>query len=122
MMKSRLLFLTFGVVGMIVAGQVFGQTGGPKEIPKETLEAIGPQLALSFNAEPFAPSMPDHLWMKGDPDKVLFLHFAKPVSERENKLIFIGDGIKGRFCSENQPAGGKTGLRPLSQSVGRQRT
>lgn len=109
MMKSRLLFLTFGVVGMIVAGQVFGQTGGSKEIPKETLEAIGPQLALSFNAEPFAPSMPDHLWMKGDPDKVLFLHFAKPVSERENKLIFIGDGIKGRFCSENQPAGGKTG-------------
>jgi hypothetical protein len=79
------------------------------KISKETLQAVGPQLASHFTFEPFKPSMPDHVWMKTDPDKVFFLHFAKPVHEKENKLIFVGDGIKGRFCAEDQPEGGKTG-------------
>lgn len=87
-----------------------GTAEGAGEVPKETLEAIGPQLAAVFTSEPFQPAMPDHLWMKADPDNVAFLHFAKPLGEKENKLIFIGEGIKGRFCAEDQPAGGKTGF------------
>lgn len=108
-MKKILLFFALILVGAILAGQIVSQAQGTKEVPKETLETIGPQLATTFTFEPFDPSMPDHLWMKADPDKVIFLHFAKPVSEKENKLIFVGDGIKGRFCAENQPAKGKTG-------------
>ncbi|MFQ5779492.1 MAG: hypothetical protein ACE5HN_01740 [Nitrospiria bacterium] len=48
--------------------------------------------------------------MKTDPDKVVFFHFAKPVDAKENKLLFMGDAIKGRFCADDQPNGGKTGF------------
>ena len=38
-----------------------------------------------------------------------FLHFNKPVMEKDAKLLFIGDGIKGKFCAKDQPDGGRTG-------------
>jgi hypothetical protein len=87
-------------------------TGGAatgKDIPKETLEKVGPELAQVFTFEPFNPPMPDHIWMKADQDKLEFLHFMKPLNEKDNKLIFIGDGIKGKFCAGDQPDKGKTG-------------
>lgn len=86
-----------------------GYAEGGQFIPKETLEGVGTRLAGTFTFQPFTPSMPDHLWMKADSDKVTFLHFAKPVNESGNTLLFMGDGIKGRFCAEDQPAKGKTG-------------
>ncbi len=78
-------------------------------VPKATLEAIGPHMSQFLNYEPFDPPLKNHLWMKTDTDKMIFFHFAKPVSEKENKLLFTGDAVKGRFCAEDQPAGGKTG-------------
>ena len=36
--------------------------------------------------------------------------FDKPVSDPTAKLLFVGQGIKGRFCVESQPDGGKTGF------------
>lgn len=96
-------------LGILPAGQLIGETQTAKEIPKETQQAIGSQLIARYTLEPFNPVMPDHVYMQTDPDKLTFLHFAKPVTEPDNKLIFIGDGIKGRFCAEEQPASGKTG-------------
>jgi hypothetical protein len=98
-----------------------GRAAMDKHIPKETLEKVGPELARVFTFEPFSPTMPDHIWMKADEDKLEFLHFMKPVSEKDNKLIFIGDGIKGRFCAQDQPDHGKTGyvhFHSLSTSSG----
>ncbi|MEK7825244.1 MAG: hypothetical protein AAB266_02365 [Nitrospirota bacterium] len=108
-MKKMLLILFLMLAGVILAGQVITQAQGQKDVPKETLEAVGPQLATTFTFEPFNPSMPDHLWMKADSGMIIFLHFAKPVSDKGNKLIFVGEGIKGRFCAEDQPDKGKTG-------------
>ncbi|MCG3117749.1 MAG: hypothetical protein LLH30_18925 [Candidatus Manganitrophus sp. SA1] len=102
------MVMVLAIVFAVRWGGAMAEGAGP--VPKETLEAIGPQLAERFTFEPFQPAMPDHLWMKADPDKVVFLHFAKPVGEKENKLIFIGEGVKGRFCAEDQLAGGKTGF------------
>lgn len=108
-MKKMMLILFLMLAGVILAGQVITQAQGAKEVPKETLDAIGPQLSNSFNFEPFNPSLPDHLFMRADPDKIIFLHFAKPLNEKGNKVIFVGEGIKGRFCAEDQPDKGKTG-------------
>ena len=47
--------------------------------------------------------------MKVDDNHIQFLHFMNPVNEPNNMLVFIGDGIRGRFCTANQPDGGKTG-------------
>lgn len=109
-MKRSFWMVALMLIGTVLMGQAISQAQGAKEIPKETQQDIGPQLVKNFTFEPFSPPMPDHLWMKADPDKVIFLHFAKPVSETENKLIFVGEGIKGKFCAENQPAQGKTGF------------
>jgi hypothetical protein len=47
--------------------------------------------------------------MKADDNTITFLHFAKPIDQPNNKLIFIGDGVRGKFCAEDQPSQGKTG-------------
>jgi hypothetical protein len=36
--------------------------------------------------------------------------FDKPVSDPTAVLLFVGEGIKGRFCAESQPDHGKTGF------------
>jgi hypothetical protein len=79
------------------------------QLAPQTIRKIGPQLAKNFTFQPFAPPMPDHVWMKADDKTITFLHFAKPVNQPNNQLIFIGDGIRGRFCADNQPDQGKTG-------------
>ncbi len=108
MKKISIIFAPIIVV-VFLAAQVIGLAQGSKNIPKDTLEAVGPQLANIFTFEPFSPSMPDHLFIQTDSTKIIFLHFAKPVTEKGNKMIFVGEGIKGRFCVENQPDKGETG-------------
>jgi len=75
-----------------------------------TLHAVGVKLGMQFTFEPVNPPLKNHIWMKTDTNKVSFFHFAKPVSAKKNKLLFMGDAIKGRFCAEDQPDGGKTGF------------
>ena len=43
-------------------------------------------------------------------ERVQFMMFDKPVSDPTAVLLFVGQGIKGRFCAESQPDGGKTGF------------
>ncbi|MBI4318766.1 MAG: cytochrome c [Chloroflexi bacterium] len=61
------------------------------------------------NERPFNPPLPDHVWVEVDGGRVSFLHFDKPVTDPSKKLLFVGDGVRGRFCAEDQPAGGHTG-------------
>ncbi|MDP2662200.1 MAG: c-type cytochrome [Dehalococcoidia bacterium] len=61
------------------------------------------------NEWPFDPPLPDHLWMDLGGGRILFLHYDKPVTDSTKMLIYVGDGVRGRFCASDQPNGGKTG-------------
>lgn len=74
------------------------------------LKNVGATLAKAYTFEPFHPAMPDHLWMDAGNGRGVFLHFNKPVSDPKATVIFVGEGVKGRFCAEDQPDGGKTGF------------
>ncbi len=88
-----------------------GTAGEGKNAPAaEALKSVGPSLAKVYTWEPFHPAMPDHLWMDAGNGHEVFLHFSKPVSDSKARVIFVGEGIKGRFCAEDQPDGGKTGF------------
>jgi hypothetical protein len=97
------------LLGAVPAGQL-ALAQDVSQIPNQTQEKIGVQLVEQFTYDPFDPPMPDHIYMQTDEDKMSFLHFAKPVTEPDNRLLFIGEGIKGRFCAEDQPEGGETGF------------
>ncbi len=83
---------------------------GKKAPAAEALKNVGPTLARTYTFEPFHPAMPDHLWMNAGNGRGVFLHFNKPVSDPTAMVIFVGEGVKGRFCAEDQPDGGKTGF------------
>jgi len=102
--------LTVTLTGLFLfTGALSVMADKPRAVPKENLDGIGATLAKQFTFEPFHPAMPDHLWMDAGGGRVSFLNFDRPVSEKGANLIFIGEGIKGRFCAEDQPDGGKTG-------------
>ncbi len=67
-------------------------------------------LVKAYTFEPIHPASPDHLWLDEGNGRVQFMMFDKPVSDPTAKLLFVGQGIKGRFCAESQPDGGKTGF------------
>lgn len=107
------LFVIATVSGLLIgcAWLNGGIAGDGKKIPAtEALTNVGPTLARAYTFEPFHPTMPDHLWMDAGSGRGVFLHFSKPVSDPKARVIFVGEGIKGRFCAEDQPDGGKTGF------------
>lgn len=108
------LGVSFLLTTLLFTGWSYGATFAPAP---ETMQGLGPQLVQSFSFEPFTPPMQNHLWMDAGQDKVKFLHFTKPVKDPEATLIFIGDGIKGRFCAEDQPEKGKTGYVHFHQAT-----
>lgn len=88
-----------------------GTAGEGKKTPApEAIKNLGPTLAKAYTFEPFHQAMPDHLWLEEDHGRATFLHFNKPVNDPSAMLIFVGEGIKGRNCTEDQPDGGKTGF------------
>ncbi|WP_447979972.1 hypothetical protein [Candidatus Nitrospira bockiana] len=88
-----------------------GTAGEAKKAPApEALNNVGPTLAKTYTFEPFHPGMPDHLWLDAGHGRAVFLHFNKPVTDPTATVIFVGEGIKGRNCAEDQPDGGKTGF------------
>jgi hypothetical protein len=88
-----------------------GMAGEGKKAPNpEAMKTVGPTLAKTYTYEPFHPAMPDHLWLDEGNGRATFLHFSKPVGDPSATVIFVGEGIKGRFCAEDQPDGGKTGF------------
>ena len=114
-MRSRLnagtiLIIVVGFVASILwaSGGFSGE--GKKGPAPEALKNVGPTLAKAYKSEPFNPAMPDHIWMDAGNGHAVFLHFNKPVTDSTANVIFVGEGIKGRFCVEDQPDAGKTGF------------
>lgn len=105
--KGYILALSLTALSLIGQGITFAGEG--HKVSDKALHMIGEKVGHLFDYEPFDPPLKNHLWMKTDPDKMTFFHFEKPVSEKENQLLFMGEAVKGRFCSEDQPEGGKTG-------------
>lgn len=71
--------------------------------------AIG-DLVEAYDDRPFigGQGTPEHVWKWVNEDVMIFLHFdARDPAEAEN-LNWIGVGVKGRFCKQDQDAlGGK---------------
>lgn len=106
-------FLIAIVFGLLIGPSWLygGMAGERKTVPVgEALKNVGPTLAKTFTLEPVHPAMPDHLWMDAGNGRVVFLHFNTPVADPNATVIFVGEGIKGRFCAEGQPDGGKSGF------------
>lgn len=89
---------------------LLGVEQGLAGVHKQVAEHSGPSLVQSFTAQPITPPLPNHVWMDVGDGQWRFLHFDKPVSDPEARLIFIGEAVKGRFCSVDQPDKGKTGF------------
>lgn len=110
---GRKLIFWISTVALLVgcAWLSSGTAGEGKNAPvPEAIKNIGLTLAKAYTFEPFRPGMPDHLWMDAGNGRALFLHFDKPVNDPKAMLIFVGEGVKGRFCAEDQPDAGKTGF------------
>ena len=76
----------------------------------EVANSIGPSLLNAYTYVPVKPNPPNHLWLDEGNGRVQFLMFDKAVSDPSAKLLFVGQGVKGTFCVESQPDGGKTGF------------
>jgi hypothetical protein len=76
----------------------------------EVASSIGHSLLKAYTFVPVQPNPPNHVWLDEGNGRVQFLMFDKAVSDPSAKLLFVGQGIKGTFCIESQPDGGKTGF------------
>ncbi len=111
MWSTRIVIASVAGFFIGCAWQTSGTAGEGKNAPAaEALKNVGPTLARAYTFEPFHPGMPDHLWMDAGNGRGVFLHFNKPVTDPTAMVIFVGEGVKGRFCAEDQPDGGKTGF------------
>lgn len=111
-MAIVLFWLVGGIDGAIESPtiQMMKGTGMSLAYHMTAMQRIGETLGSQYTYEPFNPPMPDHLWMNAGKGEIRFLHFDKPISEADAKLIFLGEGVKGKFCAGDQPEGGKTGF------------
>ncbi|HET9605456.1 MAG TPA: hypothetical protein VFO87_00285, partial [Nitrospira sp.] len=82
-----------------------GTTASP-----EAANNIGTVLVKAYTFEPVHPNPPNHLWLDEGNGRVQFMMFDKSLNDPTAKLLFVGQGINGRFCVESQPDGGKTGF------------
>lgn len=55
------------------------------------------------NDWPLDPPLPEHLWLDMGGGSLIGLHYAKPVGQPNNKLLYTVVGQRGRFCAEEQP-------------------
>ena len=108
-MEKKFLTMTLLIMTPLVLAACAAIGMQTKGKPVALAEAV-PQVTRTLDFEPFTPPLPDHTWLKVSENRVVFLHYDRPVTQRGAKLLFIGDGIKGRFCAEDQPDGGKTGF------------
>ena len=110
-MYTKSCVMSVMLVGLL--GSVWFSTSRAGEGTAPSAEAvknIGSVLAKAYTFEPIHPNGPDHLWLDEGNGRVQFMMFDKPVSDPTAVLLFVGQGIKGRFCAESQPDRGKTGF------------
>ncbi len=76
----------------------------------EAAKSMGTALLNAYRFEAVHPNLPDHVWLDEGNGRVQFFMFDRPVTDPSARLLFVGQGIKGRFCAESQPDGGKSGF------------
>ena len=76
----------------------------------EVANNVGEALIKAYTFQPVHPNPPNHLFLDEGNGRIQFLMFDKAVSDPSAKLLFVGQGVKGTFCVESQPDGGKTGF------------
>ena len=87
-----------------------GYAGEGSTASSDAVKNIGATLIKAYTFEPVHPNPPNHVWLDEGNGRVQFLMFDKALSDPTAQLLFVGQGIKGRFCAESQPDGGKTGF------------
>jgi hypothetical protein len=110
-MDTKMWVMMVMVVG-VVASAWFSpsRAGEGTAASPEAMQNIGQVLAKAYTFVAVHPNPPNHLWLDEGNGWVQFMMFDKPVSDPTARLLFVGQGIKGRFCAESQPDGGKTGF------------
>jgi hypothetical protein len=100
--KSRLGTV---ILGLVLCWLWFSSSqAGEEQTPSpEAMKNIGAVLVKAYTFEPVHPNLPDHLWLNEGNGRVQFMMFDKAVSDPTAMLLFVGQGIKGRFCAESQP-------------------
>ena len=100
--------MVVGLLGSVCLSSSSAEEGTPSS--PEAAKNIGAVLIKAYTFEPVHPNPPNHLWLDEGNGRVQFLMFDKPLSDPTAQLLFVGQGIKGRFCAESQPDRGKTGF------------
>jgi hypothetical protein len=103
MMRTKQLILRTAASALLVAAVGAPQVGAQQgDLPDDLVAGLGTQLTESYSQDgPFETDLPDHLWIGGDDDSVVFLHLDKAVPDA-TRVIYTGFGIKGRWCAEDQ--------------------
>ena len=78
--------------------------------PPEVATNVGSALLKAYTFLLVHPNPPNHLWLDEGNGRVQFMMFDKAVTDPTAKLLFVGQGVKGKFCAESQPDHGKTGF------------
>ena len=100
--------IVVGLFGSVWVSSSHAEEGAAPS--SEVANSIGPALLKAYTFVPVHPNPPNHLWLDEGNGRVQFLMFDKAVSDPSAQLIFVGQGVKGTFCVESQPDGGKTGF------------
>jgi hypothetical protein len=109
-MSTKISIMILIVMGSLGGVWLSSSHAGDAQVPApEAVQNIGQALAEAYTFKPVHPNLPDHLFLDEGNGRVLFMMFSKPVSDPTARLLFVGEAIKGRFCAESQPDGGKTG-------------
>lgn len=100
-----LLLIPFSFAGLSTSNAEPGTAASA-----EIANTVGSALLNAYTYVPVQPNPPNHVWLDEGNGRVQFLMFDKAVSDPSAKLLFVGQGVKGTFCAESQPDGGKTGF------------
>jgi len=110
-MATKVLVLSVLLVGLLGIVCVSSNHAEDGTAPSpEVANNLGPALLKAYTFVPVHPNPPNHVWLDEGNGRVQFMMFDKAVSDPSAKLLFVGQGVKGKFCVESQPDRGKTGF------------
>jgi len=110
-MSTKMGIMSIVLVGLLASHSFSTSNAGEGAAASpEAANNIGAILIKAYTFEPVHPNPPNHLWLDEGNGRVQFMMFDKPVSDPTAVLQWVGQGIKGRFCTDSQPDHGKTGF------------
>ncbi len=110
-MSSKIVIISIVLIGLLASISFNTSNAGEGTVASpEAANNIGAILIKAYTYEPVHPNPPNHLWLDEGNGRVQFMMFDKPVSDPTAVLQWVGQGIKGRFCTDSQPDHGRTGF------------